>query len=65
MKVVPGQEHGSQDFAVLDEMVQVGAAVTAAGRATAIFDQRSRVVGMPGVSNIQRTAWRERLPSTA
>src|SRR3546814_13075512 len=49
-QVMRRHQHGSEDFVRPHKMVQIGAAVLAAGRAAALRVQRPRVLGMAGIA---------------
>lgn len=56
LQIVPGQQHGGEDFARFHKVVQVGAAVALAGRAVAGGVQRAGVVGVAGVAQVDGAA---------
>ena len=56
MQVMPGQQHGTDDFLTAEYMVQIGAAIVAAGRTGARLVQRARIILMPGVFDVEHAA---------
>ena len=61
LKVVPGEQDRPQHLAGLEQVVQVGAAEAAAGRAGAIRIERPVRFGMAGVADVQLAAGHEGL----
>ena len=58
-QIVPGQQHGGDDFARFHRVMQIGTGELAAGRTIAIGVQRRGIVGKAGILQIER-ALRER-----
>ena len=65
MQVVPGQQHGAEDFLGHDQMMQVGAAVLCADRAAAVRIQRLGIVLVPRVAKIELAVAGEGLAGAA
>src|SRR4029450_9373239 len=56
MQIVPRQQHRPKNLLGADQVLQVGAAVIAAGGTGALLVDRSRVVAMAGVAQIELAA---------
>ena len=54
VQIVPGQKDRTKHLLCLEEVMQVGAAIVAAGRAGAVGVQRARVVTVAGVHHVER-----------
>ena len=65
MQIVPGHQHRAEDLAGPHQMVKIGAAVTAACRTGTGRVERRRVVGVPGVPDVDLAVRGERLAVAA
>src|SRR5258707_3298168 len=63
MHVVPCQQHGTKDLLAADQVMQIGAAMVAAGGAGTVVVERPWVVAVPPVAQIHFPAPGERLPA--
>src|SRR5258708_17947577 len=52
VQIVPGEQHGAEHLLAAHEMVQIGAAMMPAGRAGAALVERTRIVAVARVAQV-------------
>src|SRR5690348_7948084 len=64
-QIVPRQQHGGDNLATFDDVVQIGAGIAPTTLARTIRIERRRIIGVARIAQVERSGPGKRLPIAA